>query len=98
MDLAQVATDEQADLTRAEHVAVLETLRDTLVKIDAGELDRRDVDFGTMAEDLDRCIAEVARLDEDGYERGAQPLGGAPGGRHRPAGCRGGVRCPRRGI
>ena len=50
--MEQIATTEQAALTRAEFVVVLETLRDILTKIDAGESDRRCVAFGEMANDL----------------------------------------------
>ena len=62
--MEQIATTEQAALTRAELVVVLETLCDTLTKIDAGEIDRRYVAFGEMANDLDRCIRAVADIDE----------------------------------
>ncbi len=64
LETEQIATTEQAALTRAELV-VLETLRDTLVKIDAGEIDRRYVAFGAMASDLDRYIRAVEEIDED---------------------------------
>ena len=42
---------------------MLEALRDTLMKIDAGAVDHRYVDFGEMAADLDRCIGAVAAID-----------------------------------
>jgi hypothetical protein len=64
LDVEQIATTEQAQLTRAELVIMLETLRDTLLKIEAGEIDRRYVDFGQMAADLDCGIAAVAAIDE----------------------------------
>ena len=62
LDVEQIATTEQAQLTRAELVVLLDSLRDTLLRIEAGEIDRRYVDFGEMVKDLDRCIRDVAAL------------------------------------
>ncbi len=52
--MEQIAATERAQLSRAEPVVVLETLRDTRLKIEAAEIDRRYVGFGEMAKDLDR--------------------------------------------
>lgn len=53
---------------RADVVAVLEELHDVLLKIDAGETDRRYVDFEALAERLAECIDKVAELGGKGRD------------------------------
>ena len=47
---------------RADLVAILEDLRDVLVRIEDKSVDRRYVDFGALAKRLEECIETVERL------------------------------------
>jgi hypothetical protein len=51
--------------TRMQLVEVLEELRDVLVSIDNGNVDRRYVDFAALAGRLEECIDELTASGPD---------------------------------
>jgi hypothetical protein len=62
--MEMVPTQEPVMTARANLVAILEELRDVLVRIDDKSVDPRYVDFGALAKRLEECIEKVEGLGE----------------------------------